>query len=185
MRPELTDEELYESERRRAGTRPVDRPTGPADSFMSPLGDDFLYGQPPAGMDQAEYRGEQEYLCDRCGAELPPRARFCAACGHSIEPTGLARTFGRVETKLNRWFAPDGVLARRFGLTPASIVALGVASFCLIFALAVQLTIPERSPSYSPAELYQVYSVRTLLWLVGAIVALVAAIVFKRDPGAY
>jgi hypothetical protein len=65
-------------------------------------------------------------------------------------------------------------------LSPASQIALAVAAFCLGGAIIVQLSVPSASPWFSQAELYQTYAIRTLLWLSGSIVALVAAIVFKR-----
>ncbi|HZS44719.1 MAG TPA: zinc ribbon domain-containing protein [Blastocatellia bacterium] len=188
MRPDLTEDEQLENERIRSSVRPTRATVAPPDRTAPNLDDDLYrrFGSTqPDDMDYRDYSADQEWVCERCGADLPPNAKFCASCGYGTTYSTRATRINRLAEGLNRWFSADGEMNRRFGLTTASMVALAVALFCVIIAIAVQLTVPENSPAYSPADLYQVYGIRTLLWLMGGVVALVAAMVFKRAPRSY
>src|SRR5215475_3899028 len=107
MRPELTEEEYLENERRRRSVRPNNPPASAPDRVASGIDDD-MYRQfrtmKPDDVDYRDYSADQEWVCERCGVDLPPNGRFCAACGYSAK----APRISRVASQLDRWFGPEG-----------------------------------------------------------------------------
>jgi len=190
MRPDLIDEEYLETERQRIAAKPVNTAPWISDRFAdranARLETDKLYKRTadfqPDNPDFTLVSADQEWVCEKCGAEIPPAGKFCAACGYATGYSNGPHAFSKFGTRVKGWFSEINELAARHGLTPASQIALAVAAFCLGGAIIVQLSMPAASPWFSQVELQQAYALRTLLWLLGSIVALVTAIVFKRQP---
>jgi len=146
---------------------------------------DHIYRKPRfSRQDENEFvnlSADQEWVCEMCGAEIPPNGRYCAACGHATDASASRSIFKDIGVQMKQWLRSNATMANQYGLTTASLIALAVAIFCVAFAVVVQFSIPTASPVFSQTELFQAYAIRTMLWLLGSIVALVAAILFKRD----
>lgn len=191
MRPDLIEEEYLESEKkRRAVAKPSNIAQRVSDKSVDKMGsrpdlDKFFKRSVDFQQNNADFAmvsADEEWVCEKCGAEIPPAGRFCAACGQATGYSPRSHVLKDMGTRIKGWYAAVNDLAVRHGLTPASQIALAVAAFCIGGAIIVQLSVPAASPWFSQAELHQAYALRTLLWLAGGIVALMAAIVFKRQP---
>jgi hypothetical protein len=193
MRPDLIEEEYLENERRRSNVRPPNfaprMPDKSAERTPIRQEQDNYFNRsadfPENNNDFGLVSADEEWVCERCGAEIPPAGRFCAACGYATGYSNKRRVFANVGTQIKGWYAGINDLATRYGLGPASQIAIAVAAFFIGGAIIVQLSIPSASPWFSQAELYQTYAMRTLLWLLGSVVALMMAIVFKRQSRPY
>jgi hypothetical protein len=189
MRPDLIEEEYLESEKRRLYAKPWNTAPRVSDKFVDrpairPEPDKLFKRSVDFQEDNTDFTlvsADEEWVCEKCGAEIPPAGRFCAACGHATGYSARPHVLSDIGTRIRGWYAAVNDVAARNGLTPASQIALAVAAFCIGGAIIVQLSVPSASPWFSQAELYQAYAIRTLLWLAGGIVALIAAIVFKQQ----
>jgi len=197
MRPDLIDEEYLEDQKRRVTARASNTMPRSADRStermnMRPETDryfkrsaDFQPNNNEFANDFGMVSADEEWVCEKCGAEIPPQGRFCAACGHATGYAPKSHALSEMGTRIKGWYAAVNDLAMRHGLTPASQIALAIAAFCVGGAIIVQLSVPDASPWFSQAELHQAYAIRTLLWMAGSIIALMAAIVFKRPTRIY
>jgi hypothetical protein len=75
--------------------------------------------------------------CPRCGAALPPHARFCAKCGLPVEDaTAVERIPPHETTEAPATF--DVAMPRYFGVTPPMLLfALATATLAIAIALAI------------------------------------------------
>ena len=193
MRPDLIDEEYLETERQRIAAKSASTTPRISDRFtdrtkVRPETEKLFKRSVDFQPNNSEFTlvsADQEWVCEKCGAEIPPEGKFCAACGYATGYSTGPRLFANFGTRVKQWFGGINDLAARNGFTPASQIALAVAAFCVGGAIIVQLSIPAASPWFSQVELHEAYALRTLLWLMGSIVSLVAAIAFKRQPGMF
>jgi len=197
MRPDVVEEEYLEEHMEDQKRRVVARAsnTVPRSSDKStervnirPETDRFFKRSvdfQPNNNDFAMVSADEEWVCEKCGAEIPPQGRFCAACGQATGYSPKSHALSDMGTRIKGWYSAVNDVAMRHGLTPASQIALAVAAFCIGGAIIVQLSVPDASPWFSQAELHQAYAIRTLLWMAGSIIALMAAIVFKRPTRIY
>jgi len=193
MRPDLIDEEYLEDQKRRVVARassvaPRSSDKATERTNIRPDTDRFFKRSvdfQPNTNEFALVSADEEWVCEKCGAEIPPQGRFCAACGQATGYAPKSRMLSDMGTRIKGWYSTVNDLAMRHGLTPASQIALAVAAFCIGGAIIVQLSVPDASPWFSQSELHQTYAIRTLLWLTSGIIALMAAIVFKRPTRIY
>jgi len=175
MRLDLVEEEYLENERQRRSARPSNISANLADRLpertrLQTEADKFFKRTFDVQPDSATLvSADQEWVCERCGAEIPPAGRFCAACGFATDSTAGPHILAEMGARVKRWSDAGSDLANRYGLPPVSLIALAVAVFCVAVAVVVQLSIPASSPWFSQVELYQVYAIRSLLWLLGSI----------------
>jgi len=193
MRPDLIEEEYLENEKRRIVARPSNTAPRMTERFGDPAGirpeqDRFFRRSPDFEQTNSDFNlvsADEEWVCEKCGAEIPPAGRFCAACGHATGYSAKSHVLADFGTRIREWYAAVNEVALRYGLTPASQIALAVAAFFIGGAIIIQFSVPSASPWFSQAELHQAYAIRTLLWLAGGIIALMAALVFKRQNRIY
>jgi len=195
-----------EEERLQANLREVARQTGvamPADeerlqevppNEISSAEDSFgqagYYEPVQAGQSSASYDLSPKFprkdtereigSCEYCGNDIFSDARFCPACGYPTDPSSFRSRINRGYRSVGRTISQELELARHRGWTLPAIIAFAVAAFCMVVAIVTQLTMPDTVAGYTPGEIYIFYVLRSLLWLTGAITALLAAILFKE-----
>lgn len=127
----------------------------------------------PAQPPRAEYAAVvTEPHCDNCGTQFAPGARFCHVCGGNREPEFQTSRVNRINDALD-----FGRIRERLGMSTTSLVLVIVAAACV---LATVLT----GVVYSANTLVEWQAVQTwrMEWMMAALVALVAAILFKDSP---
>ncbi len=132
------------------------------------------FWQPPVSQAQAqEAPGRMVEVCDRCGNEFVVGARFCHVCG---ETRGA---LGRASGGVGRYLRPfadflNGV-KQGTGLGAVSLVAFAAGLACIFAAVFLGFF-------YTVGTVldWQAVQVWRLEWLLGAAVAFIAGILFKR-----
>ena len=112
--------------------------------------------------------------CVNCGTEFAIGARFCHACGANRQPLPLARP------RLSGWADPGrlllglATLREKLGLTLPSFVLLLLAAACALGAVFVGVF-------YRVTTLleWQAVQMWRLEWMLGAIAALLAALLLR------
>jgi hypothetical protein len=122
--------------------------------------------------------------CGNCGTEFAVGARFCHVCGSMREPLpetgsrlGRWADLGRVvRTDLNRILLGFTHARERLGLNLASFILLLLACGCALGALLAE-------PIYRPTNVmgWQAVQMWRIEWMLGAIAALLAALLL-REP---
>ena len=112
-------------------------------------------------------------VCNRCGNEFVVGARYCHVCGETRG--ALARSSsgaGRYLRPFGNFFAS---LKQAFGLPTVSLVAFVVGLGCIFAAVFIGVF-------YTAATVldWQAVQVWRLEWLLGAVVAFIAAILLKK-----
>ncbi len=109
--------------------------------------------------------------CARCSADYPLGARFCHVCGdeRSLDETRVHRV-----SRIGGVFDVAQIKAL-FGLTIGSLIAFFIGVICVIAAVATGLL-------FTATTLLDWQAVQTwrIEWLLGALVAFAAGLLFKR-----
>lgn len=129
----------------------------------------------PAQPPHAETRGMQaETLCSNCGSEFAVGARFCHVCGNEREPEMRISRHARIGEILN-----FDEICERTGLSAVALVVSIIGVICVVGALLVGVI-------YSANTVldWQAVQVWRIQWMLGAIVAFLAAILFNRKKAA-
>jgi len=130
------------------------------------------FWRPPLGTRQEAVPGAQTESCARCGAEYFAASRFCHVCGIERAPQAAARRF--------QWarFLNILRLQERLGLPLASVIALSVGILCTLAAIGTGLV-------YTAATVldWQAVQIWRIEWLLAAIAAFLAGILFKAAGG--
>lgn len=126
----------------------------------------------PAQPPQAEYANVAEGYCGTCGTQFAAGARFCHVCGSGREPEIL-------ESRMSRFgeVFDFSAIRQRLGLSTPSLVFAIVAAACVLATILTGFI-------YSASTLTEWQAVQTwrIEWMLAGLVALVAAILFKRGP---
>jgi hypothetical protein len=107
--------------------------------------------------------------CNMCGTQYATGARFCHVCGENREPEFQATGANRIAQALD-----FTTIRQKLGLTTTSLVLVAVAIGCVLGALLTGIVYSANTI----AEFQAVQSWR-MEWMLAALVALVAAILFK------
>ncbi|SRR5512146_478873 len=132
------------------------------------------FWQPPVSQAQAqEAPGRMVEVCDRCGNEFVVGARFCHVCGETRG--ALARASGGAGRYLRPFAGGFMAVKQATGLGTASLISFLAGLVCVV---AVIIT----SFHYTVATVldWQALQVWRLEWLLGAAVAFIAGILFKK-----
>lgn len=127
--------------------------------------------QPP----QAEMRSmAAEMLCNNCGSEFAVGARFCHVCGNEREPEMRMRPQSRLVEMLNLAQISD-----RLHLSAAALLFAALGLGCVLGAIFVGVI-------YSANTVldWQAVQVWRIQWMLAALVAFVAAILFNNKKTA-
>jgi hypothetical protein len=128
------------------------------------------YWRPAQTPNRAEYPvASVTPYCNMCGTQYAPGARFCHVCGENREPEFQATGATRIAQALD--FTN---IREKLGLSTASLVLVALAIGCVFGALMTGIIYSANTI----AEFQAVQSWR-MEWMLAAIVALVAAILFK------
>jgi uncharacterized membrane protein YvbJ len=117
---------------------------------------------------------QAETLCSNCGSEYAVGARFCHVCGNEREPDMRISRHARISEILN-----FDQICERTGLNAVALVVSIIGVICVIGALLVGVI-------YSANTVldWQAVQVWRIQWMLGAIVAFLAAILFNRQKTA-
>jgi len=130
------------------------------------------FWRPPLGTRQEAMTGIQTESCAGCGTEYIAGSRFCHACGIERAPQAAAHHF--------QWarFLNIPRLQERLGLPLASVIALSVGTLCTLAAIGTGLV-------YTAATVldWQAVQIWRIEWLLAAIAAFLAGILFKAAGG--
>jgi hypothetical protein len=131
------------------------------------------YWRPAQQPSRAEYPvASVTPYCNMCGTQYAPGARFCHVCGENREPEFQAGSAQKIAQALD--FAN---IRQTLGLSTVSLVLVALAIGCVLGALMTGVIYSANTV----AEFQAVQSWR-MEWMLAAIVALVAAILFKSGP---
>ncbi len=129
----------------------------------------------PAQPPRAETRGMQaETLCTNCGSEYAVGARFCHVCGNEREPEMRLSRHARISEILN-----FDQICEKTGLNATALVLTIIGAICVIGALLVGVIYTANTVLD-----WQAVQVWRIQWMLGAIVAFVAAILLNRTKTA-
>ena len=117
--------------------------------------------------------------CANCGTEFTFGARYCHACGLSRGPLALPSSSLRHWAGLGRFLLGVKGLRERLGLNPPSFVLLLLAAGCALAALFVGII--YRVTTVLDWQALQAWRVE---WMLGAITALLAALLLRDSPSA-
>jgi hypothetical protein len=127
----------------------------------------------PANPDVARVIPSLRGICWHCGMDYTPGARYCHSCGGAREAASVQTLPSTKEHERGRDLS--GVL-RKFGLSVPSVVCLVGA---LVFGLAAVLTgVIYREDTLVDWQAVQTWRIE---WLLGAVVALLAGILLKKN----
>jgi positive regulator of sigma E activity len=117
---------------------------------------------------------QAETLCSNCGSEFAVGARFCHVCGNEREPEMRISRHARIGEILN-----FDEICERTGLSAVALVVSIIGVICVVGALLVGVI-------YSANTVldWQAVQVWRIQWMLGAIVAFLAAILFNRKKAA-
>ncbi len=134
------------------------------------------YWRPAQQPNRAEYPvASVTPYCNMCGTQYAPGARFCHVCGENREPEFAAGGAHKIAQALD--FTN---IRQKLGLSTTSLVLVAVALGCVLAALLTGMIYSANTM----AEFQAVQSWR-MEWLMAALVALVAAILFKGYVAAH
>jgi hypothetical protein len=127
----------------------------------------------PANPDVARVIPSLRGICWQCGMDYAPGARFCHSCGDAREGANVAP----IPTSKEREQGSDlSGIFRQWGLSVPCLVCLAVA---LVFGLAALLTgVIYREDTLVDWQAVQTWRIE---WLLGAVAALLAGILLKKD----
>jgi hypothetical protein len=130
------------------------------------------YWRPAQQPSRAEYPvASVTPYCNMCGTQYAPGARFCHVCGENREPEFQAGSANKIAQALD--FTN---IRQKLGLSTTSLVLVALAIGCVLGALMTGIVYSANTV----AEFQAVQSWR-MEWMLAAIVALVAAILFKGN----
>ena len=136
----------------------------------------------PAQPPRAESRAMQaETVCTNCGSEYAVGARFCHVCGNEREPEMRIAKHVRIAEMLNLekiWERIDKICDHT-GLNMTALILSVIGAICVLGALVVSV----RYTANTVLD-WQAVQVWRIQWMLGAIVAFVAAILFNRKKTA-
>jgi hypothetical protein len=127
----------------------------------------------PSNPDVARVIPSLRGICWRCGMDYSPGARFCHFCGGAREAQ-FAEARGESQPPL-----PDNefmAFLQRFGLSIASVVFLVIGVVCALSALLTGLVYRQDTWEY-----WQAVHTWRIEWLLAAVVAMLAAILLKKQ----
>lgn len=129
----------------------------------------------PAQPPRADMRGmESETLCTNCGSEYAVGARFCHVCGNEREPEMRISKHSRFAEILN-----FDQVCERLGLSAASLVLMVIGFACVLGALLVGVIYTANTVlDWQAVQMWRIQ------WMLGALVAFVAAILLNRKKAA-
>lgn len=129
----------------------------------------------PAQPPRADMRGmESETLCMNCGSEYAVGARFCHVCGNEREPEMRISKRSRFTEILN-----FDQVCERLGLSAASLVLMVIGFACALGALLVGVIYTANTVlDWQAVQMWRIQ------WMIGALVAFVAAILLNRKKTA-
>ena len=109
--------------------------------------------------------------CNMCGTQYATGARFCHVCGENREPEFQATGTNRIAQALD--FTN---IRQKLGLSATSLVFVALAAGCVLGALFTGFI-------YGANTLVEWQAVQTwrMEWMMAALVALVAAILFRDN----
>jgi hypothetical protein len=128
------------------------------------------YWRPAQQQNRAEYQvASVTPYCNMCGTQYAPGARFCHVCGENREPEFHQGAANRIAQALD--FTN---IRQKLGLSATSLVLVALAAGCVLGALLV-------GAFYGANTLVEWQAVQTwrMEWMMAAIVALIAAILFR------
>ncbi len=129
----------------------------------------------PAQPPRAESRSMQaESVCTNCGSEYALGARFCHVCGNEREPEMRISKHTRIAELLN-----FDQICERTGLNATALVLSILGAVCVLGALLVGVIYTANTVLD-----WQAVQVWRIQWMLGALVAFVAAILFNRKKTA-
>ncbi len=115
-----------------------------------------------------------ETLCNNCGSEYAVGARFCHVCGNEREPEmSLSRRSPLID------LIDFDRLCERLGLSAVALVLTFVGFGCVLGAILVGLIYTANTVLD-----WQAVQVWRIQWMLGALVAFVAAILLNRKRSA-
>jgi hypothetical protein len=117
--------------------------------------------------------------CANCGTEFTFGARFCHVCGLSRGPLSLPASRLHPWAGLGRLLLGLKGLRERLGLTAPSFVLLLLAAGCALGALFVGVV--YRVTTVLDWQALQAWRIE---WMLGAIMALLAALLLRDSPSA-
>jgi hypothetical protein len=127
----------------------------------------------PAQPPQTQYNElRAEAYCANCGTQLAPGARFCHVCGNEREPDTRVR-FRRGILRVLDFES----IRQKIGLSMASTILLLVAGLCVLATLLTGFV--YRADTMAEWQAVQMWRIE---WMLAALVALVAALLFKKAP---
>ncbi len=124
--------------------------------------------QQPMRSDFTVAQGAESY-CALCGTQFAPGARFCHVCGGGREPEYHHSAATRIAEALD--FTN---IRQRLGLSATSLVFVVVAAACVLAAILTGVVYGANT--FAEWQAVQTWRIQ---WMIAAIVALVAAILFK------
>jgi hypothetical protein len=131
------------------------------------------YWRPAQQQNRPEYQVASVIpYCNMCGTQYATGARFCHVCGENREPEFQATGSNRIVQALD--FTN---IRQKLGLSATSLVLVALAAGCVLGALFTGLI-------YGASTLVEWQAVQTwrIEWMLAAVVALVAAILFRDNP---
>jgi hypothetical protein len=129
----------------------------------------------PVQTQRTEIRGmEAETICANCGSEYAVGARFCHVCGNEREPEMKISRQARIAQMVN-----FDQLCEKVGLSAAALVLAVIGAVCVLGAILVGLIYTANTVLD-----WQAVQVWRIQWMLGALVAFVAAILFNRKKTA-
>ncbi len=129
----------------------------------------------PAQPPRTEMRGiEAETLCSNCGSEYAVGARFCHVCGNEREPEMRISKRPRIAEVIN-----FDQVCERLGLSAASLVLMVIGFCCVLGALLVGIIYTANTVLD-----WQAVQAWRIQWMLGALVAFVAAILLNKKKAA-
>ena len=117
---------------------------------------------------------QAETLCSNCGSEYALGARFCHVCGNEREPDMRIAKHNRLAEMLN-----FETICERTGLNMTALVLSVIGAICILGALLVGVIYTANTVLD-----WQAVQVWRIQWMLGAVVAFVAAILFNRKKTA-
>lgn len=115
-----------------------------------------------------------ETLCSNCGSEYSMGARFCHVCGNEREPEMRISTHSRISEILN-----FDQICERVGLNATALVLAVIGAICVLGALFVGMIYTANTVLD-----WQAVQIWRIQWMLGALVAFAAAILFNNKKTA-
>jgi len=126
-------------------------------------------------------------ICPRCGSTLVATARFCYTCGRPTEPSVIAKTFDATRTATSKGanlikqaFSSAADRLKQSAASPVPLIAFGLAVVFVILAVGTYLFAPSELTGYTTSELNLATELRSIWWLLLALISVLTGILFKR-----